>query len=56
MRKIAMSIFVVGLLTACGSGNNVETPVEDSTSVDSTAVVTELTVDGESVVEATVAQ
>ena len=56
MRKIAMAIFVVGLLTACGSGNTVETPVVDSTAVDSTAVVTEVTVDTTTVVEAPVAQ
>jgi uncharacterized protein YcfL len=47
MRKIAMAIFVVGLLTACGSRNTVESPV-----VDSTAVVTDTT----KVVEAPVAQ
>lgn len=55
MRKIAMAIFVVGLLSACGSGNTVEAPVVDSTSVDSTAVVTEVTVDT-TAVEAPVAQ
>jgi len=47
MRKIAMTIFVVGLLTACGSGNTVENPVVDSTAVDSTSV----TIDSTTVVE-----
>lgn len=40
MKKIAIAIFVVGLLSACGNNGNVETTATDSTTVDTTIVET----------------
>jgi hypothetical protein len=45
MKKIAIAIFVVGLLSACGNNGNVETTAVDSTAVDTTEVLSPEVVD-----------